>query len=104
MLFILGVLIGSCGNKQTASNDFIVSDSPSHVSSTSDTSEELIFLNAHRDLENIDKLLLQVNRANQTTKKLASGLLEDGKRLAEQDRKEGLHGQRSGLSKQPHSR
>jgi hypothetical protein len=99
MPVVLGSLIVSCAGIQTPSNDVVVSDSPSPVSSASDTSEELIFLNDQRDLVNIDKLLLQVNRANQTTKKLASGLLEDGKRLAKQDRKEGLHGQRSGLPK-----
>lgn len=96
---ILGALIVSCANKQTPNNNVVVSDSPSPVSSASDTSEELIFLNDQRDLVNIDKLLLQVNRANQTTQKLSSGLLEDGKRLAKQDKKEGLHGQRSGLPK-----
>jgi hypothetical protein len=42
---------------------------------------------------------LQLDRADQRNRDLASGLLDDAKRVAEQDRKEGLHGERSGLSK-----
>lgn len=51
------------------------------------------------DLNKIDKLLLQVNRANQGDKDLAAKLLKQGKEEMEKDRKEGLHGGRSGLAK-----
>lgn len=51
------------------------------------------------DLNDMNKLLLQVNRANQGDKDLAADLLEQGKSNMEKDRQEGLHGGRSGLSK-----
>jgi hypothetical protein len=51
------------------------------------------------DLNNIDKLLLQVNRANQANKDLAAKALERGREAMEQERQKGLHGRRSGLFK-----
>jgi hypothetical protein len=51
------------------------------------------------DESNIDKLLLQLNRADRENKKLAAGLLKDAKRVYEEDKRKGLHGGRSGLSK-----
>jgi hypothetical protein len=90
---ILGTLIASCAGIQTPINNVVISQSPSSVSSASE-----IILNSE-DLSNIDKLILQLNRADQENKKLSAGLLENGKKLSEQDRKEGLHGQRDGLSK-----
>lgn len=47
----------------------------------------------------IDNLLLQVNRANQGDKYLAAGLLKQGKEIMDKDRQVGLHGGRSGLVK-----
>jgi len=87
-------LVVSCAGIQSSSNDVVVSQSLSPASSASE-----ITLNSDEELANIDKLLLQVNRADRKNKKLSSGLLGVGKRLTEQDRKEGLHGERSGLSK-----
>jgi hypothetical protein len=50
-------------------------------------------------LDNIDKLLLQVSRATQENKKAGAAALEDGKIVMEKERREGLHGGRSGLTK-----
>jgi hypothetical protein len=51
------------------------------------------------DLNDIDKLRLQADRANQGSKDMADGLFKQGKSEMEKDRQEGLHGGRSGLSK-----
>lgn len=51
------------------------------------------------DLTDIDKLLLQVNRATQENKDAAARDLEYVKIAMEKERQEGLHGGRSGLSK-----
>ncbi|MEM9088212.1 MAG: hypothetical protein AAGC93_05650 [Cyanobacteria bacterium P01_F01_bin.53] len=51
------------------------------------------------DLGNLQQLLIQRNRAIAPQKKLALSLLEDGTRLAEQGKQQGLNNQRSGLSK-----
>jgi hypothetical protein len=71
---------------------------PPTVGTSPNTTTPGIGLNAS-DLTDIDKLLLQVNQANQADKDLAANLLEEGKKFMEQDRQEGLHGGRSGLSK-----
>ncbi len=72
---------------------------PSSANATSsNTTKPGIGLNVG-DLNDIEKLLLQVNRANQGDKDLADGLLKQGKNNMEKDRQEGLHGGRSGLSK-----
>jgi hypothetical protein len=47
----------------------------------------------------IDKLLLQVNRATQENKDAAAAALEGDKIAMEKERQEGLHGGRSGLTK-----
>jgi hypothetical protein len=96
---ILVSLTVSCAGIKSPNNDVVVSQSRNPLSSASETYDERITLNDQRDLVNIDKLLLQVNRAPHKNKEFALGLLEDGIRLTEQDIKEGLHGQRSGLSK-----
>lgn len=51
------------------------------------------------DLTDIEKLLLQAEQANQEAKDLAADLLGDGKEMEEQDKNDGLHGGRSGLSR-----
>jgi hypothetical protein len=104
VLFIivsLTLCIVSCTKAETIKTK---AESPqaSVPSSAADTSSNVtkprIALN-DGDLNNIDKLLLQVNRANQTNKDLAAKALEGGRETMEQDRREGLHGGRSGLFK-----
>jgi len=90
---ILNLLVASCSRQQSPSIS-----SPSPVSEIPDTPEQKVTLN-DSDLSNVDKLLLQVNRAGQQNKKISSGLLETGIRLTEEDRKQGLHGERDGLAK-----
>jgi hypothetical protein len=72
---------------------------PSSVATSPNTTKPEVSLHHTNDLTDIDKLLLQVNRANQANRDLANGLLEQGKNHMEKDRQEGLHGGRSGLSK-----
>jgi hypothetical protein len=72
---------------------------PSSAATTSsNATKPRIMLNVG-DLTDIDKLLLQVNRATQKNKDLAAADLEWGKIEMEKERKKGLHGGRSGLSK-----
>jgi hypothetical protein len=72
---------------------------PSSDAATSSNAETSgLMLNAG-DLKNVDKLLLQVNRANQADKDFATASLEAGKMEMKKERQEGLHGGRSGLSK-----
>lgn len=89
----------SCTNAETI-NSKAESPQASALSSatSSNTTKPGISLNVG-DLKNIDKLLIQIDRANQGDKDLASSLLEQGKNYMKKDRKEGLHGGRSGLSK-----
>ncbi len=98
-LFILILLVlctVSCTNAETIKTK---AESPSSSADTSsNVTESRITLN-DGDLNNIDKLLLQVNRANQANKDLAAKALESGKEAMKQDRQEGLHGGRSGLFK-----
>jgi len=94
---ISGLLTVSCANLQPPTSDIAVSNAPT-VSEIRETPRQRITLNPG-DLSNIDKLLLQANRANKKNKKHSLSLLETGNSLAEKDRKEGLHGQRDGLSK-----
>jgi hypothetical protein len=65
---------------------------------SSNATKSRIMLNVG-DLTDIDKLLLQSNRATQENKDAAAAALEDGKRVMEKERQEGLHGGRSGLTK-----
>jgi hypothetical protein len=71
--------------------------SPSAATSSNATKPR-IMLNVG-DLTDIDRLLLQVNRATQENKDSATAALENGKRELEKERQEGLHGGRSGLTK-----
>ncbi len=71
---------------------------PSSSATSSNATKPRIYLDIS-DLKNIDKLLLQVNRATQENKDLAAKALERGKESMEKDRQEGLHGGRSGLFK-----
>lgn len=71
---------------------------PSSAATSPNTTKPGIGLNGG-DLNDIDKLLLQVSQTNQADKDLAGDLLEQGKNNMEKDRQEGLHGGRSGLSK-----
>jgi len=96
--FILGLLTISCASVRSPSSDAVVSDSSSPLAEIPDTPEQTITLNSG-DLSNIDKLLLQVNRSGPQNRALSLRLLEDGIRLAEKDRKGGLHGERDGLPK-----
>jgi hypothetical protein len=70
----------------------------SSAATSSNVTKPMIMLNVG-DLTDIDKLLLQVNRATQENKDAAAAALEGGKRVMEKDRQEGLHGGRSGLIK-----
>lgn len=94
----MGLLTISCASVRSPSSDAVVSDSSSPLAEVPDTPEQKITLNPG-DLSNIDKLLLQVNRSGSQNKELSLRLLENGIRLAEKDRKEGLHGERDGLPK-----
>jgi hypothetical protein len=94
LIITLVSLTTSCTEGQVSNNT--IPQSPS--SKPPNLKKQLVSLNGG-DESNIDKLLLQVNRANPENKKLASGLLEDGKKVSEKHKQEGLHGGRSGLSK-----
>jgi hypothetical protein len=74
------------------------STSSSAVATSPNTTKPEIILNVG-DLNDIDKILLQVNRATQDNKDMADGLLKQGKSSLEKERQEGLHGGRSGLLK-----
>ena len=93
-LLVLVSLTTSCAEGQISNNT--VSQSP--ISKSSNVKKQPISLNGG-DESNIDKLLFQVNRADQENKKIAVGLLESGKKVAEKNKQEGLHGGRSGLIK-----
>jgi hypothetical protein len=101
IIVALTLCIVSCTKAETIKTK---AESPqaSAPSSAADTSFNVtkprIALN-DGDLNNIDKLLLQVNRANQANKDLATKALEGGREAIEKDRHEGLHGGRSGLFK-----
>ena len=73
-------------------------DKPPQVEPSSIATKSQITLNSG-DLNNVDKLLIQVNRASQDNKDTAGKLLKQGKSEIEKERQEGLHGGRSGLSK-----
>jgi hypothetical protein len=93
VLFIiipLALCIVSCTKAETTK--------PKAEASSSNATKPEIMLNVG-DLTDIDKLLLQVNRATQKNKDFAVADLEWGKIEMEKERKKGFHGGRSGLSK-----
>jgi hypothetical protein len=94
LIITLFSLTTSCTEGQISDNT--IPQSPS--SNPPNLKKQLVSLNGG-DESNIDKLLLQVNRANPENKKLASDLLEDGKKVSAKHKEESLHGGRSGLSK-----
>lgn len=101
LIVFLTVCTVSCTKAETTQSKAEspqASASSSATSTSSNTIKPGIGLNVG-ELSDIDKLLLQVNRANQGDKDLADGLLKQGKNEMEKDRQEGLHGGRSGLSK-----
>jgi hypothetical protein len=98
VLFIiipLALYIVSCNKAETTKPK-------AEASQTSEPSSKAtkpkIMLNVG-DLTDIDKLLLQVNRATQKSKDLVAADLKWGKIEMEKERKKGLHGGRSGLTK-----
>jgi hypothetical protein len=68
------------------------------AAATSSNAIKPIILNVG-DLNDIDKLLLQVNRANQVDKDLAADGLKSNKNYMKKNWPEGLHGGRSGVTK-----
>ena len=91
----------SCTKAETTRSE-VESPQASAPSSTTATSSNTtkpgIILNIG-DLTDINKLLLQVNRATQENKNFAAEALEGSKIAIEKERQEGLHGGRSGLTK-----
>jgi hypothetical protein len=93
-LVLLALCTVSCtGAEITKPKDKSTQEEPSFIATKSE-----ITLNGG-DLNNMDKLLLQVDRASQSNKDMANVLLKQGKSEMERNRQEGLHGGRSGLSK-----
>jgi hypothetical protein len=91
----------SCTKAQTAKPkaESPQTSAPSSATATSsNVTKPGIILNVG-DLNDIDKLLLQVARATQEDKNYAAEALEGSKLAIEQERQEGLHGGRSGLTK-----
>jgi hypothetical protein len=97
-LLIVLSLIASCAKSETL-NPTVESSRPNSSSPGQPSSVKPLSPLSDGHLKDIERLLLQVAQADQSSKDMAAGLLEDGEIEAEKDRQEGLHGGRNGLSK-----
>jgi hypothetical protein len=99
MIVSLALCAVACTKAETTKSKIESSQtSPSAGATSSNATKPRIMLNVS-DFTDIDKLLLQVNRATQENKDSAAAALEYDKIAMEKERQEGLHGGRSGLTK-----
>ena len=88
----------SCTQAETTKTKAESPQASAPSAATSNATKHRLMLNVG-DLTDINKLLLQVNRANQVDKDLVAGGLKSNKNYMEKDWPEGLHGGRSGVTK-----